>query len=347
MSQVNSAVLEKIFEVKQVDHPPESLRGILQTKDYDTFTIYSDTGKPLHHFIGAKRANKCLPGDHVEWTGMHCTLELRDEYPPIVGTLELTNKSKYGLTSRGIPIYLFTPYNKAYPHFIVGCSEKDVSRNRIALITFGDWDKKSLTFPRGLLKQIIGPSGDYSAEKEALMWQSCPYVYPKFNYCPELIDNTPRVKLNGFTFNIDPEGCKDVDDVFTFEPINQIEWTVTITISDVACYVEDCSAVDILASLIGKLYMTIKVQFFVRCSLQNSQNKCAHSFQEKNLEVYLYSSDGQVLKFGMYNGLNLVSKQINPTAMKNSRALTVVINNHLPQLHRIWLKSLSRMLING
>jgi len=254
MSQVNNTVLEEIFKVKQVEYPPESLRGILQTKNYDTFEIYSDTGYLLHQFKGAKLANKCLPGDHVEWINGQCLLELRDDYPPIVGTIELTNKSKYGLTSRGIPIYLFTPYNKSYPHFIVGCSEKDVSRNLIALIAFGDWNMKSKfgTFPRGLLKQIIGPSGDYDAEKQALIWQSCPYLYPKFDYCPTLSVETTRVALGGFTFNIDPPGCKDVDDVFTFEPISENQWIVTITISDVACYVEDCSAVDIMASLIGQ-----------------------------------------------------------------------------------------------
>ena len=255
---MNMNQLEDIFKVKQVDKEPSTIRGILQTKDYDNFIILSDTGDKLHEFTGAKLANKCLPGDHVEWIDDQCKLELRDEHPPIIGTLELTNKTKYGLTSRGIPMYLFTPYNKSYPHFIVGCSEKTISHNKIVLITFDKWT--AVTFPRGNIKTIIGVSGDYTAEKEALIWQACPHVYPKYAYNPEQKCNTVREILSGYTFHIDPPGCKDVDDVFTFEKVEQpleqqLEqdiWRVTITISDVASYVEDGSPIDIIASLIGQ-----------------------------------------------------------------------------------------------
>jgi len=250
MSKANK-LLEELLGVQQFQDKPEGIRGILQTKDYSEFIILSDGGDELLRFTGAKLANKCLPGDHIAWDGEKCILELRDEHPPIIGTLELTNKSKYGLTSRGIPIYLFTPYNKSYPHFIVGCSEKDVSKNRIGLIKFDDWSISS-TFPRGQLQQVLGVSGDFEAEKQALIWQACPWKYPKGSYKPETKERIVRTGISGFTFNIDPEGCKDIDDVLTFEQIEKDKWQVTITISDVATYVDDGGAVDIFASLIGQ-----------------------------------------------------------------------------------------------
>jgi exoribonuclease R len=159
-------LLSSVLGVDQFQEKPSGIQGILQTKDYNEFIILSDTGNELHRFTGGRLANKCLPGDHVAWVNNKCQLELRDEHPPIVGTLELTNKSKYGLTTRGIPIYLFTPYNKSYPHFIVGCSEKDVSKNRIGLIKFDDWTTSS-TFPRGNLQEVLGVSGNFEAEKRA------------------------------------------------------------------------------------------------------------------------------------------------------------------------------------
>jgi exoribonuclease R len=250
MSKAN-ALLEQLLGVQQFQDKPIGIQGILQTKDYSEFIILSDTGNELHRFTGAKLANKCLSGDHIAWDGKKCSLELRDEHPLIVGTLELTNKSKYGLTSRGVPIYLFTPYNKSYPHFIVGCSEKDVSKNKIGLIKFDDWSASS-TFPRGQLQQVLGTSGDFEAEKQALIWQACPWKYPKGSYTPQSKENILRQELKGFSFNIDPEGCKDVDDVLTFEEIENDKWKVTITISDVATFVEDGGAVDIYASLIGQ-----------------------------------------------------------------------------------------------
>jgi exoribonuclease R len=253
MSKANK-LLEELLGVQQFQDKPKGIQGILQTKNYSDFIILSDAGEVLYKFTGAKIANKCLPGDHIMWNGEKCILELRDEYPLIIGTLELTNKSKYGLTSRGIPIYLFTPYNKSYPHFIVGCSEKDVSKNRIGLIKFDDWTQ---TFPRGNLQQVLGISGDFEAEKQALIWQSSPWKYPKGPYTPQSKENILRRELTGYTFNIDPKGCKDVDDVLTFEQLSDNKWKVTITISDVATFVEDGGAVDIFASLIGQtLYDT-------------------------------------------------------------------------------------------
>ena len=259
--------LENIFGKQQ--EKPLGIQGILQTKDYSNFVILSDTGNEIYKFSGAKLANKCLPGDHVRWDDK-CILELRDEHPLIVGTIELTNKSKYGYTSKHVPIYLFTPYNKSYPHFIVGCSVPPV-KNLIGLIKFDKWDT---TFPRGHNQQVLGISGDYVAEKQALIWQASPYKYPKGTYIPETKETSIRRELTGFTFNIDPKGCQDVDDVLTFEQSNK-GWNVSITISDVARYVEDGSIVDIFASLIGQTLYDDGVPIRPMLPTEYSENVCS------------------------------------------------------------------------
>ena len=235
---------------EQLEQPLSELRGILQTTDYHHFKILSDTGNVLYEWEGSKKANKCLPGDHVAWVHDQCELELRDQHPVLVGTLELTSKSTYGMTKRGHMMYLCTPYDKRYPPFVVGSSEKDRSQNKIVLIAFDDWTN---TFPRGNIQKTIGVSGEEKAEREALIWQACPWRYPEFDYQPTLADlpETKRLPLPGYTFHVDPKGCKDVDDVFTVES-NLDTWYITITISDVASYVEDGGAVDIMASLIGQ-----------------------------------------------------------------------------------------------
>ena len=158
---------------KPLDQPPE-MNGILYTSDYESFQIMDDLGHPLFEFEGANLASKCLSGDHVSFHEK-CVLELRDEHPLIVGTIELSNPTQYGRTSRGIPLYLFRPYDKKYPFFVVGCSEKD-KLNRIGLIQFGEWKDH---LPRGHLQRIIGYSGEIEAEKEAILWQTCPYIYSK------------------------------------------------------------------------------------------------------------------------------------------------------------------------
>lgn len=247
---------------------------MLTTKDYNKFSIQGTT----IHFEGAKKANKCLPNDLVEWDAEKniCKLVSRAEHPLVVGTLELTNKAKYGMTSRKIPMYLFTPYDTSYPHFIVGCSEKDTSRNLIGLISFAEWAQSS-TFPRGNLQTILGISGDFEAESQAIMWQACPWKYSaKENYMPMFNDNLERERLTGYTFNIDPSGCRDVDDVFTIEKVDLDAWKVTITISDVAAYVQPGSAVDKMAEQISQTLYNINGGV-VRPMLppQYSENACS------------------------------------------------------------------------
>lgn len=255
MSNNAQAYLEQLYgqSARKEDAPAHEIEGILHTKNYVDFIIYSNDGRPIHTFSGAKLANRCLPGDHVWWNGSECQLELRDEHPLIIGTLELNNPTRYGMTKKKSPMYLFTPYDSKYPPFIVGCSERPGIHNLIACIKLDEWAEAS-PFPRGLLEQRIGYTGDFEAEKKALEWQACPWKYPKYAYVPEWKEQKDEIRthLQGYTFHIDPKGCRDVDDVITMRRLFSDEWEITISISDVAGYVEDGSAIDILASLIGE-----------------------------------------------------------------------------------------------
>ncbi len=248
-----TAYLEERFGVKQLEERDSALRGILHTEDYETFVIRSDVGDVLHTFQGASIANRCLPGDHVCWdeTKGHCVLELSDQYPLLVGTLHLTQPARYGLTSRKVPLYLFTPYDGRYPSFIVGSSEKDKTRNRLCLVQYENWSPTS-PFPRGSLQRMLGYSGDMEAERKAILHQVCPWKYPTIPFQPTPIASASRRPITGFTFHVDPDGCRDVDDVLTVEAVDDGVWRVVITISDVSAYVEEGSAVDIMASLISQ-----------------------------------------------------------------------------------------------
>lgn len=335
-----SKLLEGILGVEQLHEKPQGIRGILQTKNYSDFLILSDGGDEIHRFSGAKLANKCLPGDHVFWNEGRCHLELHDSHPPIVGTVELVNKSKYGLTSRGIPIYLFTPYNKSYPHFIVGCSERDVSKNQIGLVNFDSWSSSS-TFPRGQLQQLLGVSGDFEAEKEALMWQACPWKHPKGFVAPEVKEATSviRKELIGFTFNIDPKGCRDVDDVLTFEEINSDMWKVSITISDVAAYVEEESPIDIYASLIGQtLYTPEGTPLRPMLPKEYSEESCSLLPNKTSL--------GITLQF-IWNGKEITDKQWFESILKTDKSYTYEEFQESDSPYKEQLAAIANYLANG
>lgn len=235
-----------------------TVEGVLYTKDYEAFQILDPvTDEPLAAFVGAKLAGKALPGDGVRATAAGCELLARADHPPLSGVVELASKTRFGMTSRGIPIYLFVPANRAYPPFIVGCSEKNTAANQIGLVKFDHWDTTS-QFPRGALQRLLGPVGTLAAEEEALLWQYSPVTVHKepgelaADDCPARMALGANGLDNSLTFNIDPVGCRDVDDVITVELGSGSTSRITITIADVAARITELSYQDMLASIIGQ-----------------------------------------------------------------------------------------------
>lgn len=222
----------------------------LETKDYLHFNIINDNGECVKTIEGVQSIIPGLPGDKVIECG---TFLKRVDHPPIVGILHLQSKVRYGMTSKGKPIYLFEPINKAYPLMITGCSEKEFKTNVIAIVLFESWDKGS-KFPRTSLQRILGPCGDLEVEKEMLLLRYSPWPLPK------KADISPRYKeqlerrpfIEGYTFNIDPPGCEDVDDVVTINKLTESKWQLTISITDVATAIEEGSQLDLYAKKVGQ-----------------------------------------------------------------------------------------------
>jgi exoribonuclease R len=164
----------------------------------------------------------------------------------IPGTLELTSKVRYGITSRGVPIFRFIPYDKLHAPLAVSCSQRDLFHNVHAIVSAGPPQEKGLQ--KGVLIQNLGQP---SPESEVALLLAnyaydCnkalrPYKQPKgAAIVPDL---TRRTVLEGFTFNIDPPGCIDVDDSFTVRRLED-KWQISINIADVACLVEEGSEHD-------------------------------------------------------------------------------------------------------
>ncbi len=286
------------------------MRGILDTLNYEHFRIINSEGVCAAEFDGAKKANKCLNGDAIIWDGEQCKLLQRDEHPIISGTLEISSKTTYGVTSRGIPIYLFVPFRKDYPPFIVGCSEKDKSKNKICTIKFSEWTGQ---FPRGNLVKVIGNSGSIDAEVQGLINSLCPWPSLKgpFDLKPHNTEN--RHRLTGCTFNIDPSGCRDIDDVVTIESVEPHVWRITITISDVAAYIEELGAVDIMASTIGQTLYHNGRAVKPMLPVEISEDACSLHEGKEHLGVSLII---------LWNEKEIISKEWKETVFVNNKSWT-------------------------
>ena len=224
----------------------------LRTKNYTHFEVVNDATYAIEHtFEGAAHANKALPGDEVALDGSkNVTLVARAPHPVLAGYLELNSKTTYGLTKKGMPLYLFVPLNPAYPSFMVSSSSKDRSTKQVALVEFLEWSADRI-LPRGALKELLGPAGDLKAEEAALLWNACPWSSLTQSLTVLEDDCPKREVVEGTTFNIDPEGCRDIDDCVTLLKDGQ-GWRLTITIADVASAIEELGAVDCMAAAQGQ-----------------------------------------------------------------------------------------------
>lgn len=250
-----------------------SIEGTLITSDYIHFTIDDHIHNETHSFTGSKSTIKCLPGDTVIWKDDICQLSKRIVHPPIVGTIELTNKIKYGVTSRGYFKYLFVPYSLSYPQMVVGCSEKDLTCNKIGIAQFTSWSIDS-QFPDANLIRIIGNSGDILAEEDAILQQYCPYK----NKSIVPVDTTnehSRKHLEGVTFNVDPPGCQDIDDVITVAQLSTNKWCIVITISDVSSIIPGNSDIDNQAMRVGQTFYKDGIAIRPMLPASISEYKCS------------------------------------------------------------------------
>jgi len=181
-------------------------------------------------FEGAKNANRALPYDFILSTSSGCSLSRRNEHPLLVGILRTTGP-RYGFTGKGNSIYLCNPLDDKYPAFYVGSKIIDTVKNKLITFKFDSWPENS-EFPKGAFVDLLGDCGDYAAEKKASLLKASPYKWSKV--LPEIIKpSSDRYRIEAPTINIDPDGCKDVDDC-----ISLWDNKLAISIADVSAWVE-------------------------------------------------------------------------------------------------------------
>jgi exoribonuclease R len=167
----------------------------------------------------------------------------------ISGTLELSSKVRYGITSRGVPIFRFIPYDRRFPPMAVGCAARELFYNVHAIV-----EPNPSPSPPGQLHKatLVQNLGQPTVESETQVLLACyafdsqkelrrePQVIPPFTLDPADVEKRQKI-TDGFTFHIDPPGCKDVDDSFTFERLKIGAWRVHIHIADVSAWLSETS----------------------------------------------------------------------------------------------------------
>jgi len=221
----------------------------------------------------------------------------------LVGVLELASKYKYGLSSHGLTLFLFRPYDEAEPEYVVGSSERDLNQNQIAVVevtTPAPLTAEPCTLttkPRGSLQRLVGHVGNPDAEREGLLLHYCPAKYKKDMALPtvDTSDDEERIELDAehgwITFQVDPPGCRDVDDAIAYNP-DTGTWAVTI--ADAAAAVPVDSPLDKVAAAIGSTFYDLEgkaLKPMLPASI-SEESASLQKDQRRRGVTLIYSDDG-------------------------------------------------------
>jgi exoribonuclease R len=185
-----------------------------------------------------------LDGDRIE----------RGAHGPIVGIVDFLNRTRYGFSSHGVPQYLFHPLDKRFPPMIVG-SKAAPTVNQWGIITTKDmvWNTAKSKWPSVGLQQLLGPVGNPEIEVAARLRQYLRQV-PRTKIAVDdasLSNTLPPVEEWETCFNIDPAGCRDVDDILAWRKQgDNLEFSIGIAL--VAPAVPTDSPLDLKARALGQ-----------------------------------------------------------------------------------------------
>jgi exoribonuclease R len=227
---------------------------ILKSRGYTHFTLLDAiTGQENGSFQDAKSASQALPGDTVQLDESGIYLKSRGEHPPLAGTLITRTKTIYGMTSRNVPLFLFHPYDRSYPPMRVAVKAADRTKNFIAVARFEAWEKGD-TFPRGSLVELLGHTDNQEAEAKAMQLTASPWWKPTYKAFQEEDHTRPNptrlliAEPTWRTINIDPEGCQDIDDTFSWRHgVIEDSYEIAIGIADVDAAIAAATPYDNIA----------------------------------------------------------------------------------------------------
>jgi exoribonuclease R len=174
------------------------------------------------------------------------TIHKRANHKHILGIVDFRNRTLMGLTNRGVSLYLFHPFDRGYPPFIVGSKEKPAT-NLICSVDFVSWDD---TWPRGGIQSRLGPVGDPEVELTAVRLQ--PMVSRPVPEIPLSATIAAHTEIPwDVVLHIDPPGCEDVDDILAYRSTGD-STEYAIGIADVAAWIPEGSPLDEHAKAIAQ-----------------------------------------------------------------------------------------------
>ena len=308
-------------------------------------------------YIGPKSLGTALDGDTVEVTPFASHREKKGSeketegeivgvvsraHDEFVGTLEQSKNFFFVVVDdRKIPRDIYVPHEA-----LNGAQPGDK-----VVVAFESWDNELLN-PEGKIAEIIGRSGDSSAEVASVIKAfRLPTSFPRdvesyVKNIPETISPDEiklRRDLRPLTcFTIDPDDAKDFDDAVSIEMLDSATFRLGVHIADVSAYVKEGTVLDAEAFNRGtSVYLANQVVPMLPEKLSN--DLCS---LKPNVDRLAYSCIMDITEKGKIKNYEIVRSVINSkrrfTYEEVEQVLTTGKGEHAESLAKLW--SLARLL---
>lgn len=219
----------------------------IQKNDYSNFKLLSENNDIIEINNNPNLAKGFFHKDIIKYNvnnddPLSNSFELIERNLPkyIVGLLDL--HSNYMYKSGNKNVFMFHPLSSNFPKCYVSCSMKHkYNTNVLCSVSLVQWNKDS-KFPIANLNHIIGPINDFDTISMSILNNEYIGKIPKINkkdidiaYPNILAELREKRQLIQYPiYSIDPDGCRDIDDAFSFyEEPNLNNIIIQIHISDV------------------------------------------------------------------------------------------------------------------
>lgn len=236
----------------------------------------------------------------------------------IIGILELYSKSQYPSNKKGIPTYLFKPFNNCYPYFLVSSSVKHKYKTNILVsIKYLSWTD---TIPRGELLTIYGSINDFLANEEARIdhynLHTKPIQLDSINYLKHNTD-TDRITINLPIYSIDPVGCRDIDDALSYDYINDGIFVLYIHIADVYSVLKEINYLENVNNYSSIYYknsdFTTKIKPMLPSNISENIASLLENTERKmlSLQIYYDMNSNKIQSISFVKTKGIITKNYN------------------------------------
>ena len=205
---------EQRFSFPAETHTIQMATVIVQNWQKNKFT-FSD-GSSIPPPPATLQTLKWMPGDVISTTTGLLLKRGITTAARIIGVVDVLNRTRFGTTSRGVPLYIMYPIDVTYPPFVIALKTKPAT-NVFVQAKYEHWDG---IWPRASLEKQIGPVGDLNSELQAMIQTLPPLPLPSLTPTAAVSPSASAshtIQDWDVVLHIDPPGCKDVDDILCWK----------------------------------------------------------------------------------------------------------------------------------